>query len=88
MIRRALQVCGSVQGVGFRWRAKYTAGVLGLTGWAENQPDGTVAMEVQGEWAAVEEFCARMEQGTPWAQVTQVEQKDIPLMDEYYFEIR
>ncbi|MBS6280413.1 MAG: acylphosphatase, partial [Lachnospiraceae bacterium] len=39
---------GRVQGVGFRYTAKYLAQSLGLTGWVENEYDGTVEMEVQG----------------------------------------
>jgi len=40
---------GTVQGVGFRYRAVMAARKLGLTGWVSNMPDGTVVMEVQGE---------------------------------------
>lgn len=47
-VRRHYRVCGSVQGVGFRYRAKYAAQNLNLTGWVENQEDGSVELEVQG----------------------------------------
>lgn len=39
---------GVVQGVGFRYEAWLIAGKLGLTGFAENLPDGNVFMEIQG----------------------------------------
>lgn len=42
------RIFGDVQGVGFRYRAKYAAQTLGLTGWVENLDDGSVEMEVQG----------------------------------------
>ena len=48
-VRRRYVVSGRVQGVGFRYRARYAAGQLGLTGWVENEDDGTVTLEVQGD---------------------------------------
>lgn len=48
MVREHLQFFGRVQGVGFRYRAKYVAGQLGITGWVRNEWDGTVEMEAQG----------------------------------------
>lgn len=48
IIRMSITFYGSVQGVGFRYRAKYAADGLGLTGWVENEWDDTVRMEVQG----------------------------------------
>lgn len=47
-VRRQYHIYGRVQGVGFRYRAKYAAQSLGLTGWVENETDGSVKMEVQG----------------------------------------
>ena len=38
---------GSVQGVGFRYRAQYAAQLLDLTGWVENNWDGTVDLEAR-----------------------------------------
>lgn len=40
---------GIVQGVGFRYEAWLIAQKLGLTGFAENLPNGDVLMEVQGQ---------------------------------------
>ena len=40
---------GSVQGVGFRWRARHAADLHGCTGRVNNKRDGTVEMEIQGE---------------------------------------
>lgn len=47
-VRRHYQIYGRVQGVGFRYRAKYAAQMLNVTGWVENQDDGTVEIEAQG----------------------------------------
>lgn len=47
-IRKKYKFYGRVQGVGFRYTAKYLAQSLGLTGWVKNEYDGSVKMEVQG----------------------------------------
>lgn len=47
-IRKHIVFHGRVQGVGFRYKAKYLAQSLELTGWARNEYDGTVTLEVQG----------------------------------------
>ena len=49
MIRRRYVFRGSVQGVGFRWRAMQAAKLYGLTGWVRNEWDGSVTMELQGD---------------------------------------
>ena len=43
-VRRRYCVQGVVQGVGFRYRARYAAESLGLTGWVCNEEDGTVTL--------------------------------------------
>ena len=37
-----------MQGVGFRYRARHAAELLGATGWVRNEYDGSVTMEIQG----------------------------------------
>lgn len=58
--RFRIRFYGRVQGVGFRYTAYHTAQSLNLTGWVENEFDGTVLCEVQGERAAVDEFLGRL----------------------------
>ena len=48
VIRKRIRFHGLVQGVGFRYRARHAAGAVGATGWVRNDPDGSVAMEIQG----------------------------------------
>ena len=48
MIRRHIIFRGSVQGVGFRWRACHAAELYGCTGWVRNEYDGSVIAEIQG----------------------------------------
>ena len=47
-IRKRIVFHGRVQGVGFRYTAKYLAQSLGLTGWVTNCWNDTVELEVQG----------------------------------------
>ena len=48
MTRKHITFHGSVQGVGFRWRARNAANLYGCTGWVRNDWEGTVTMEIQG----------------------------------------
>lgn len=48
MIRKHIIFYGDVQGVGFRWRAKYAAEINSVTGWVRNLSDGSVEAELQG----------------------------------------
>ena len=48
MVRKRIVFHGSVQGVGFRWRARQAANLYGCTGWCRNDRNGTVTMEIQG----------------------------------------
>lgn len=56
MIRRGVRFIGRVQGVGFRATSKYVADGFDVSGWVRNEPDGSVAMEVQGGKDDVEAF--------------------------------
>ena len=48
VVRWRITFSGRVQGVGFRFECYQLALELGLTGWVENQADGTVLGEFQG----------------------------------------
>jgi acylphosphatase len=43
MVRKHIVFYGSVQGVGFRYRARQAAGLVGCTGWVRNEWDGSVS---------------------------------------------
>ena len=53
IVRKHFRFTGKVQGVGFRYRAKYAANGMGITGWAKNEYDGSVEMEAQGTEKAI-----------------------------------
>jgi hydrogenase maturation protein HypF len=76
--RRAIRVRGAVQGVGFRpfvWRL---ANDLRLDGFVRNDAQG-VAIEVQGDAAALDRFVDRLTGEAPaLARIDAVEEKDAP----------
>ena len=77
IVRRSLHFYGTVQGVGFRYRARYAAQSLGLTGWVENEDDGSVTLEVQGDPEKFLRLFA-MIQKSDYIQITGIRQKDLP----------
>lgn len=77
-VRRRYRFFGHVQFVGFRYEAKMTARQLGLTGWAQNQDDGTVIVEIEGETARIDEFL-RVMRAVPRFEITELRTEDLPL---------
>ena len=61
--RKRIIFYGSVQGVGFRYRARQAAQMLGCTGWVHNEWDGSVSMEIQGSKANIDHVIRAVEQG-------------------------
>ena len=80
-VRKHIVFYGRVQGVGFRYTAKYLAGSLGLTGWVRNDEEGTVTMEVQGREALINKMLVGLN-GGDFNSVERVETKGIPLGEE------
>ncbi|MCL4386816.1 MAG: acylphosphatase [Patescibacteria group bacterium] len=74
--RVKLTVSGDVQGVSFRYFAKDIAKKMGITGWAENQPDGSVIFVIEGDTDRVDEFTEWCRQGSPMSTVENVEVED------------
>lgn len=87
IVRKHLYFSGQVQGVGFRYRAKYLARPLGLTGWVENLWDGRVEMEIQGEDVAVAQFLRQLH-NQPFIVIESMEMKDLPPIEESGFSIQ
>ena len=77
MVRKHIFFSGDVQGVGFRYRSFYIAQSLDLTGWVQNEDDGSVTLEVQGDPDKFLTLFA-MIQKSDYIQITGIRQKDIP----------
>lgn len=85
-IRKRFVFHGSVQGVGFRYKACYSAKNRGVSGWVRNLTDGSVEMEAEGYPADIEAVVRALEEHS-WGNVESVDEEIIPLVGEYNFEI-
>lgn len=81
-------VRGRVQGVWYRRTAMHMARSLGLCGYAMNQPDGTVRIEVEGPAVQVHAFLAWCARGPSNARVTAVDHTRGVLKGYREFEVR
>jgi acylphosphatase len=61
--RRRLLAHGNVQGVYFRESTRREAERLGVSGWAENLPDGTVEVVAEGSGEALDALVAFVQDG-------------------------
>lgn len=85
---RTIRVHGRVQGVRFRVTAQGEADRLGLHGYARNESDGAVCIEVEGEPEALTTFVAWCHSGPTFARVEHVEVQDGEVRHLRDFEIR
>lgn len=65
-------VSGSVQGVSYRDFVVRTGTELGLTGTAQNLPDGTVRVVAEGPRERLDVLVERLREGPPLAEVSEV----------------
>lgn len=86
-VRKRIVFFCRVQGVGFRYTAKYLAQSLGLTGWVKNEWDGTVLMEVQGREPMINKLLVGLNQGH-FISIEWMDTKEIPLDTESSFTVR
>ena len=79
--RRHWRFTGSVQGVGFRYRAQYAASLLGLTGWVVNNWDGSVELEAQGDPAVLDKLVPTLTATSRWVVIDGVSCRTVPLVE-------
>lgn len=72
MLTWELRATGRVQYVGFRRFAQTCALRCSLTGWASNQPDGSVLIAASGERANLELFCELLRAGNRFVDVREL----------------
>jgi acylphosphatase len=82
-LRLQAVVKGEVQGVGFRWAVQRQAGQLGLTGYAENLPDGSVEVVAEGDPDRLDQLEAFLHQGPRWAEVQSLNSRRSPATGEF-----
>ena len=83
-VRKHIVFHGRVQGVGFRYTAKYLANSLNLVGWVQNEWDGTVTMEVQGREWLINELLKGLNRNQ-FITIDWIDTEEIPLEDEKKF---
>lgn len=86
-VRKHITFYGRVQGVGFRYTAKYLAQSMNLTGWVENEWDGTVTMEVQGSEILINKLLVGLNNNR-FITIEWMDAKEIPLKEESSFSVR
>ncbi|MDD6405716.1 MAG: acylphosphatase [Clostridiales bacterium] len=86
-VRRHYIFKGSVQGVGFRYRATYAASMYGVTGWVCNRYDGSVEMETQGMPEAIDKMIAVLRRDR-YIYIEDMNVKEIPLEEDTGFHVR
>jgi acylphosphatase len=70
-----LKIYGKVQGVAFRYYGRIKAVELHLSGFAQNESDGTVKIVAEGEEKKLEKFIEWCKNGPDDADVEKVEVK-------------
>lgn len=77
-------ITGKVQGVGYRWWTRQTALELGLVGWVQNQPDGSVAALFAGRPDRIDAMLRACREGPPTAVVSKVEEQPMKAEDKMF----
>lgn len=86
-VRKHITFHGRVQGVGFRYTAKYMARSLGLAGWVKNEWDGTVTLEIQGREALIQKLLVGLN-NNQFISIEWMDTEEIPLEEERGFKVR
>ena len=86
-VRKRIVFHGRVQGVGFRYTAKYLAQSMGLTGWVKNEYDGTVLIEVQGREPLIFKLMEGLN-NRMYIQIDWIDSKDISVKEERGFRVK
>lgn len=86
-VRKHIVFHGRVQGVGFRYTAKYLARSLRLTGWVNNEWDGTVTLEIQGREALIQKLLVGLN-SNQFITIDWMDTEEIPLEQESSFKVR
>lgn len=83
-----LKISGKVQGVWFSKSTQVQAQALGLTGWLQNEPNGSVTCVTEGPEAGLEALVTWCRQGPPHAKVSEINTESIAPTGAKSFEVR
>jgi acylphosphatase len=82
-----IHVKGHVQGVGFRWSAAREARNLGIKGFIQNLPEGSVYIEAEGTPEQLKLFVDWCRKGPPLSVVESIKADPFPPVDYSDFRI-
>ena len=83
-----ITVFGKVQGVGFRYSVLKMAMTYGINGFVQNESDGSVYMEVEGEITSLKLFIGWCENGPGYGRVDRISKSESNLKHFQEFSIR
>jgi acylphosphatase len=83
MVGRRFVISGFVQGVGYRFFALRAAARHQVLGTVRNLSDGRVEVIAEGERDAMDEFKKDLSTGPAMAEVTDIEETDLPVTGRY-----
>jgi acylphosphatase len=83
MVARRFIISGFVQGVGYRFFAMRAAARHQMRGTVCNRADGCVEIVAEGDRDAMDEFKKDLATGPSLAEVTGVEETDLPVSGRY-----
>ncbi len=87
--RLKVKITGLVQGVNFRWFIQRRASELGLVGFVQNRPDGSVEFVAEGTREALDRLLDSARVGPSSAVIENVDaQWSAPTGEFHHFEIR
>ena len=86
-VRKHITFHGRVQGVGFRYTAKYLARSLRLSGWVKNEWVGTVSLEIQGREALIQKLLIGLN-NNQFISIEWMDTEEISLEQESGFQVR
>lgn len=78
---------GRVQGVGFRYKVCYVARHYGMTGFARNEYDGSVTVELQGTREKIDDLI-KILQHDSFIRIDNILREEMELKEEKGFQIR
>lgn len=85
-IRKRVCISGRVQGVGFRYRVRYLAPSLSITGWVKNLDDGRVEMELQGVENEIDKLFQELQKDR-FIVIKDIKTDSLPVIEEKGFRI-
>ena len=80
-IRRGFSFWGRVQGVGFRYKMYYLAQKYNATGWVQNECNGSVTAQVQGEEVSIDMILQALFHDR-YISIEQMDVKGLPLVED------